>query len=79
MKITKMNVTALTIPLKEKFQVSFRFVTDTNVIIVELETDDGITGVGEVTPLPRFNGQTVESINNTLEGFLKLDLHPEFD
>ena len=71
MKITKMNVTAITIPLKEKFQVSFRFVTDTNVIILELETDEGITGVGEVVPLPRFNGQTVESITAAIDRYMR--------
>ena len=71
MKITKMNLTAITIPLKEKFQVSFRFVTDTNVIILELETDEGITGVGEVVPLPRFNGQTVESITAAIDRYMR--------
>ncbi len=36
-------------------------------VILELETDDGQVGYGEASPLPRFTGETVESIKLLLE------------
>lgn len=36
-------------------------------VLVRLSTDDGLTGFGEATPLPRFTGETVDTIRAVLE------------
>lgn len=71
MIITALRVTSVKLPLKEVFQVSFRVVTDADVVLLELETDEGLIGVGEVVPLPRFNGQSVESVTAAIEQYMR--------
>ncbi len=71
MIITAMRVTSVKLPLKEVFQVSFGVVADTDVVLLELETDEGLIGVGEVVPLPRFNGQSVESVTAAIEQYMR--------
>tara|TARA_B110000263_G_scaffold28250_1_gene21521 strand:- start:109 stop:1257 length:1149 start_codon:yes stop_codon:yes gene_type:complete len=58
MKITKLKTTKLAIKNKSIYHYSLGALKGTNTILVEIETDEGIYGVGEVT-----GGQNVEALD----------------
>ena len=58
MKITKLKTTKLAIKNKSTYQYSLGALKGTNSILVEIETDEGIFGVGEVT-----GGQNVDALD----------------
>ena len=47
MKVTKVKTTPLAIPFRESYYYSHGVAEGINVVLVEVETDEGITGVGE--------------------------------
>ena len=49
MKITKLKTTKLAIENKSIYHYSLGALKGTNTVLVEIETDEGICGVGEVT------------------------------
>ena len=51
MKVTNVKATPLAIPFKESYYYSHHVAVGINVVLVEVETDEGITGHGEVCPL----------------------------
>ena len=58
MKITKLKTTKLAIKNKSTYRYSLGALKGTNSILVEIETDEGIFGVGEVT-----GGQNVDALD----------------
>lgn len=47
MKITQVRTTPLSLPYRETYHTSFGTAQGTTVILVEVETDEGVTGIGE--------------------------------
>ncbi len=70
MKITKMSCQMVTIPYKNAYRMAPGETTHKRQIIVLMETDEGITGVGEsgVTLIER-GGETQEAIYITLKKY----------
>jgi len=63
MKITKIQVDSLAVPLLHPYHLSkeYGIFSTATPIIVSIETDDGITGYGECDPWPLFTGDSVQS------------------
>ena len=64
MKITKITLQQLAVPLRKPYHLSkeygiFRTATP---VLVTVETDEGITGYGECDPWPLFTGDSAESV-----------------
>ena len=63
MKITKVRIDSLAVPLPHPYQLSkeYGIFSTATPIVVAVETDEGITGYGECDPWPLFTGDSVES------------------
>ncbi len=62
MKITKVEVTPITVPYKLPLRHAWGGRTAGNYIVVKIETDAGITGVGSGAVLaPRHSGESIDS------------------
>lgn len=61
MKITKIEVFAARLPLKEPFIISYVRLDDMPTIFVRIETDTGIIGWGEAVPDQNVTGETWKS------------------
>ena len=64
MKITDVKIYPQKIPLIETFRIAFAEVSEAYTIIVELTTDEGVSGFGEAVPTTRITG---ESFNQAIE------------
>lgn len=62
MKITKINTKRVEIPLVEPFRISLGVITSAAQIRVEVETDEGLVGIGEGSAAVLISGETLESI-----------------
>ncbi len=71
MIITGFNIHELTIPLKTPFKIADSTQTQYNGVLLELNTDDGLTGWGEAAPSARVTGETTKSVKETLENDIK--------
>ena len=67
MKITNIRTTILTAPLKTPFVTSLRRVDSLEDLVVIVECDDGSIGYGEGAPTPVITGETIGSMNATIE------------
>ncbi|MCF6093857.1 dipeptide epimerase [Microaerobacter geothermalis] len=61
MKIKKVDIFGIKIPLKEPFIIAYETYTEIQTIILKMETDDGYIGFGEGTPDQYVTGETWES------------------
>lgn len=61
MKITRISLYKLAIPLKEPFITSLGVDTDALNVVVKIETDAGWTGFGECSPYMPINGESQET------------------
>lgn len=66
MKITKINVKQTEIPLKEPFRISLGVITSSHNALVEIQTDEGISGYGEGAPALFINGDTLEGTEKAI-------------
>lgn len=77
MKITDIKTHTMRVPFIRPFRISLGVMTHAVSCLVEVETDEGITGYGEGSPGPLINGEnlegTVESIRVLKEGLLGMD------
>lgn len=71
MKITNLLVKAITLPLKQPFKIAFGTDFEYEGVILQMETDKGIVGVGEASPSKHVTGETVETVVNIIETRLK--------
>ena len=72
MKITSIRLERLAVPLKHPYHLSQEygiFALATPVLVI-METDEGITGIGECDPWPLFTGDSAESVMAVLEHHL---------
>ncbi len=67
MRITSLQYQTLRVPLFEPFRIALREVNYTEVVVVQLATDEGVVGYGEAAPEPRVTGETLGTITAALE------------
>ena len=60
MKIIDIKTSILKAKLKEPFHISLGTILETASVLVEIETDEGITGYGEASPGPFITGENIE-------------------
>ncbi|MEW9674888.1 dipeptide epimerase [Lentibacillus sp. L22] len=62
MKISKVDVFQIELPLKEPFIISYTSFDVMPAIIIRIETDEGIVGFGESVPDEHVTGESVHSV-----------------
>ncbi len=60
MKITNITTAPLYAPLRKPFKTAVRTATHINDIMIQIETDEGVTGIGAVPPSEKVSGDTNE-------------------
>lgn len=70
MKITNIETSVLTTPLKKAFKTALRQTSVSENIIVRIHTDDGQIGFGGAPPTAVITGDTMESIRGAIENFI---------
>lgn len=66
-KIKKIEIGHLSIPLKTPFKTALRTVTSVEDVIVRISTDNGLVGYGEAPPTAVITGDTIGSIRSAIE------------
>ena len=61
MKIERIEIFKLNVPLTEPFVISLETITDANNLVVRIHTDTGLWGTGEASPLSTICGETQET------------------
>ena len=59
-RLAQVRITRLRVPLKAPYRLSFRPVEHFDTIVVECESQDGATGLGEATVLTGYTEETIE-------------------
>lgn len=59
--IESVAVRALNLPLQDPFEIALGTQTEASNVVVRVETEDGVVGVGEGSPLPVVTGETQAS------------------
>lgn len=67
MKITGMKIEKVQIPLKEPVKVAFATVSYLESVLIQVATDEGITGYGEAAPFAPVTGETVDGVIAVLD------------
>lgn len=62
MKIASIEISAIRLPLKDPFIISYTTYEDMPSIVVKLVTEEGLVGYGEGTPDEHVTGETWESV-----------------
>ncbi|MCG8483408.1 MAG: hypothetical protein MJA31_08885 [Clostridia bacterium] len=72
MKIKKIDVLHLSVPLKKPYKLSKLYGTlyTTEPVVVKITTDEGMVGVGETDPMPLFTGETAETAVTVIHNYL---------
>ncbi len=70
MKIEKISLGYINIPLVTPFKTALRTVNSVNDLIVKIETEDGTVGYGEAPPTAVITGDTKESIEAAIRGYI---------
>ena len=78
MKICKLAIHHLQIPLRFQFAQANHVAKRSNSILVELETERGILGFGESCPRPYVTGECPSSVSSDLKGIRTLLWQKEF-
>lgn len=74
MKIKDIKLGKIVVPLKTPFKTALRTVNSVEDIIVKVETDEGIYGLGEAAPNAVVTGDTLGSIKDAVENFIKKNI-----
>lgn len=67
MKITAVRTTPFTLPLARSIGFAHGAMADTRHVLVEVETDEGVTGIAEAISRPYFYGESQRSIVAAIE------------
>ncbi|WP_137285893.1 mandelate racemase/muconate lactonizing enzyme family protein [Halorussus salinisoli] len=70
MKIDTVRAIPVSVPFAVDFDVASGGVPAADHVLVEIETDAGVTGLGEASPMPFFTGETQETIVPVIESHL---------
>lgn len=68
-KIVDIQWHTFLLPIKEPLTVAFGTIYDSENILLEILTDDGLVGYGEAAPLSFVTGETVDTVKIALEIF----------
>jgi O-succinylbenzoate synthase len=82
MKLKKISILKVEIPMITSFTTSFGTVTKKPTVVVRIETENGIIGYGEsaAMPFPFYKPETVDTCMLVLKNYIiPLVLHKEFD
>jgi len=69
-KITKVKATPITIPFHIPVVLSFGVVDKRSYVVLQIETEQGPTGIGEAAPLPIYSEESVESVKFAIDRYL---------
>lgn len=58
-EIVSVQVEPLNLPLQDPFEISLGTQYEASNLLVVVETEDGINGYGEGSPLPPVSGETI--------------------
>lgn len=72
MRITRIGLYKLKIPLKEPFITSLGVDTDALNVVVKIETDSGLIGFGECSPYMPINGESQDTCYQVGQYFAKV-------
>lgn len=67
MRITRLRSRPIQVPLIKPFKTALRTLTTMDVVLLSLETDEGIRGFGAASPTAVITGDTLGSIHAALE------------
>ena len=70
MKISKILCYKVNIPFRRPFEVWRGTAETKNHVIIEIETDEGITGIGEASPFLYYAPETQEDVSATLTHYI---------
>lgn len=70
MKIKEISIGYITIPLVTPFKTALRTVDSVNDLIVKITGEDGTSGYGEAPPTAVITGDTKESIEAAIRGYI---------
>ena len=70
MKICKIELGYIDIPLVTPFKTALRTVSSVNDLIVKVTAEDGTVGYGEAPPTAVITGDTKESIEAAIRGYI---------
>ncbi len=70
MKITKVRIGTISVPLRTPFKTALRSVSSVEDVVIEVHTDDGAIGYGEAPPTGVITGDTKGAILGALTDFL---------
>ncbi|MBA1336222.1 MAG: hypothetical protein HPY66_2467 [Firmicutes bacterium] len=72
MKITKIEVVHIKVPLKKPYNLSKAYGTlrTTEPIVVKMYTDEGFMGIGETDPMSMFTGENPETVKVVIKNYL---------
>lgn len=72
MKITNMKIEPLRLKLLKPFTVALGTMDEVQTVLVQIETDEGISGIGEGAPFAPVTGETIETALPTAHTLSKL-------
>ena len=70
MIITNIRTGKLTVPLRKPFKTALRTVNSIVSTIVEVETDEGMIGLGEAHPTGPITGETHSSVRGAIFDYI---------
>lgn len=79
MKITNLSAKTITLPLKQPFKIALGTDYEYVGVIVKIDTDRDIFGLGEASPAARITGETIGTVIDIIETRIKpfvLDKNP---
>ena len=64
--VAELRVEQLTLPLESPFEIALGMRREAKNVLVEIETEDGVVGYGEGSPLPPVTGETQAAVIETV-------------
>ncbi len=71
MKITKVSIKQIKLPLKQPFKIALGTDYEYVGVVIRIETDEGIIGLGEASPSSRITGETIGTVVDIIESKIK--------
>ncbi|NNH17416.1 chloromuconate cycloisomerase [Bordetella trematum] len=70
MKIERIVTTRIALPLRRPHRLAMATLTDHDMLIVQLFTDEGIAGLGEVSIIPHYGAETPGTVQHIIDACL---------
>ena len=72
MKITRISIFKAQAPLKRPFRIALGVTSRADLLFVKIDTDEGISGMGEMAPFHAITGETIQTCAAAAEHLAKL-------